>query len=380
MARGTAPFNPEALRDIRRRRRVDGRLLSSAELARRLGTSKSRVLAYEKGTSVPEPGRIEQLAKVFGIQPRHLCTPSSDAENGIRHLRAAAGLTAAETADFLGVSRTTYRDLELFAQLPARHDGTVPHRLAAAFSVNVRTVHRALTSHPEAVRRRAELTRLLDALFARAHEEFQVAAVHADEPDLKAVAALLRRPVGMTCRLVNHEIGRLRGDLKERALARATAAYAQNRTDMDRATVRAELLSERIERAAIAAASALPRFLSEAMPSRQWRLTVRLLNGEAVPEQRALHLAEPEVWRALMHRGLVERYRTGGDSGGDLFALSAHGVSRALNEARLYACLYPRVPTPSRQARQRPYLTRGAHRWAAAPSPVHGRSGAAAIS
>lgn len=376
MARGTAPFSSTALRDVRRRKPVDGQLLSAAELARRLGTSKSRVLAYEKGTSVPEPGRIEQLARVFGIPPRQLCTPSGDSEHGIRQLRTMAGLTSAEVADFLGVSRTTYRELELCAKLPARHDGTLPLRLALAFSVSLKTVHRALNSHPQSIRRRTEIERLLTVLFERAYDRFRPPAIAPDEPELLAIAQLLRRPVGMTCRLVNHELGRLRGDLKERALAEATAAYAQSEEDMQRARSRAELLTDRIDRAAVVVAASLLRFLSEAMPSRQWRLTVRLLSGEAVPEQRALHLAEPEVWRGLLTRGLVVRDRST-DSGADVFALSASGMARALNEARLYACLYPRVPTPSRstraQAKQRLLARSARKRWTSA-APVRGRA------
>ncbi|MFF4276413.1 helix-turn-helix domain-containing protein [Streptomyces sp. NPDC001536] len=362
MARGTAPFSSTALRDIRRHRPVDGQLLSAAEVARRLGTSKSRVLAYEKGTSIPEAGRIEQLAKVFGVAPRHLCAAPADLEHGIRHLRATAGLTTAEVADFLGISRTTYRELELSAKLPSRHDGMLPLLLARAFSVHVRTVHRALTSHPQAVLRRGEIAQLLNALFGRAHERFTPPAVHTDEPELLRIAELLRRPVGMTARLVTHELARLRNDLKERALAEANAAYAQTDEDMEHALARVKFLTERIDRAPADTAARLVRFLSEAMPSRQWRLTVGLLSGESVPEQRALHLAEPEVWRGLLTRGLAVRERSP-DSATDSFTLSPGGMARALNEARLYACLYPRVPTPSRstraQVRQR-LLARGA--------------------
>ncbi|MFD8819722.1 helix-turn-helix domain-containing protein, partial [Streptomyces sp. NPDC059627] len=138
MARGTAPFSSAALSEVRRRRRVDGRLLSAAELARRVGTSKSRILAYEKGTSVPEPQRIEQLAEVFGIPPRRLCPAVPDAADAIRRLRVAAGLTSAEAAERLGISRNTYRDLELHPKHPARRDATQPQRGCQWFAVSPR--------------------------------------------------------------------------------------------------------------------------------------------------------------------------------------------------------------------------------------------------
>jgi transcriptional regulator with XRE-family HTH domain len=373
MARGTAPFNPKALSDVRRHRQVDGRRLSAAELARRVGTSKARILAYENGTSVPEPGRIEQLAEVFGIAPRQLCKVPADSEHGIRHLRISAGLTTAEAADLLGVSRTTYRELEQYAKLPARHDGTLPLRLAQAFSASPRQIHRALSSHPQAVKRREEITRLLTSLFERAHKPYTTVAISADEPELLALAALLRRPAGMTCRLVNHELVRLRGDLRDRELARATEAYAQSEEDMRRARTRVTALTERIDRAADVAAHSLPRFLAEAMSGRQWRLAVRLFTGEPVPDQRLIDVAEPEAWRGLITQGLIARERRS-EAGAVGLTLSPEGLDRVLSEARLYACLYPRIPTPSRsaraQARQRLLLTRGTRkRWQSAATP-----------
>ncbi|MFD3585720.1 helix-turn-helix transcriptional regulator [Streptomyces sp. NPDC058683] len=351
MARGTAAFSPAALRDVRGSRRVDGRLLSAAELARRVGTSKSRILAYEQGTSVPEPQRIRQLAEVFAISPGLLCPPGRDTAGGIRQLRVAAGLTAAEAAGRLGMSRTTYRDLELHAKLPARQHGTLPSLLAEVFSVSEGTVSHALGSHPQAAQRRQEIVRLLNVLFDRAHDRYRPAIIGADEAELQALAELLRRPVGVTCRLVNHELGRLRRDLKERAREVATAAYSQNEEVMRRAHGKVEALSERIDRAAVSVASSLTRFLAEAVTSRQWHLMVRLLGAaEPVPDAQLLDWGDPEAWQGLAAQGLITRERTP-DNGSGGFVLSAEGLARALNEARLYACLYPRAPAPSRSAR-----------------------------
>ncbi|MFF4900039.1 helix-turn-helix domain-containing protein [Streptomyces sp. NPDC001068] len=373
MARGTAPFSSAALRDARRRRRVDGRLLSAAELARRVGTSKSRILAYEKGTSVPEPQRIEQLARVFGIPPRRLCPPASDTANGIRRLRVAAGLTSAEAAEQLGISRNTYRDLELHAKLPARQHGTLPQRLAEVFAVSTRAVHRSLDSHPQTTERREEIARLLAALFLRAHETGRPATVGADEPDLQSLAALLRRSTGITCRLVDHELGRLRDDLRERAAEEATAAYGQHEDDIRRARDRIVTLTERIDRAAVQAAGSWTRFLAEAMTGRQWRLVVRLLNAEPVPDGRLLEFGDLEAWQGLAARGLITRERIPeGGAGG--FVLTPTGLARALHEARLYTCLYPRVSAPSRTARviaRRKFLD-ARRRWTPA-APVHNR-------
>lgn len=135
MARGTARFDAGILRKLRASRKVDGRHLSAAELARLLKTSKARVLAYEQGTSVPEPKRVAQMAQVFNVHPRELYQARTGKADQIKDLRCYAGLTAAELAKAVGVSRTTYRDVERLAILPARDDGTLPLKIAEALGL-----------------------------------------------------------------------------------------------------------------------------------------------------------------------------------------------------------------------------------------------------
>ncbi|MEV0264310.1 helix-turn-helix transcriptional regulator [Streptomyces sp. NPDC050617] len=346
MARGAAPFDHRALRELRRSTAVYGHQLSAAELARRLGTSKARVLAYEGGTSVPEAGRIAELAEVFGVPTKALYRMPPRLEDGIRHLRFSAGLTMAELATRLGISGAAYRDLEHYALLPARNDGTLPLRLARELCVSLREIETALNRHPHATERRRKITQMLEPLFLRAHVRNAPAVVDVDEPALLNIARLLRRPPGVVSRLVNYELSRLRGWLRMRAEAEVRVAYAQNEREASRAQKRIAATTRYIDRAAQRAAATLVRFLAEAMSSRQWRTVVHLVNREVtVPESRARELADPEAWDGLVARRFVTHERSS-DSGPGAYSLSAQGLDRILAQAQLYACLYPRASTP----------------------------------
>jgi transcriptional regulator with XRE-family HTH domain len=120
MARGTTDFDGEALRAARLTRPVDGELLSAQALAKRLGTSKSRILAYENNTSKPDPKRIAQISELFDLPARRLRRNRALAD--IHGLRCQLGLTVAEAAAQAGISRTSYANLERHALLPVRDD------------------------------------------------------------------------------------------------------------------------------------------------------------------------------------------------------------------------------------------------------------------
>ncbi|WP_369358863.1 helix-turn-helix transcriptional regulator [Streptomyces sp. cg2] len=362
MPRGAAPFDHRVLAGLRRTRTVDGNLLSAAELARRLGTSKARVLAYEAGTSVPEAARIAELARIFRVPARELYQEPARPEDSIRTLRLGAGLTMAELAARLGISVAAYRDLERAARLPARTDGTLPLRLARELSVQVREIDEALDRHPHASERRQKITQLLEELFARAHTTHTAAVIDMEDPQLLGVAHLLRRPPSVVCRLVNRELALLRQSLRVGAEARASLAYAQGEREAQRARHLITVQTQAVEEAPERAATTLVRFLAEAMSSRQWRALVHLVNRESpVPEPRARELADPEAWDGLVARNFVTRERVSGN-GPLVYALSSWGLGRVMAQAPLYACLYPRAPAPDEQLalrhRLRPWARR----------------------
>jgi transcriptional regulator with XRE-family HTH domain len=345
MARGAARFDAQILHNLRASRPVSGRLLSAHDLAKRVGTSKARILAYEKGTSVPEPGRVAQLAAVYGVPTRELYEPIPVRQMQLRDLRGYAGLTAAEVASRLSISRTTYRDIELHAILPARDDGTLPLRLADVLGHPLPMVHRALDNHPQAELRRIEIATHLESLFARARLPHVPAVVNPDEPGLLAIAQLLRRPIGVVCRLVNYELSLYRSMLKEHAQSEIEGAYAQTSRDAREAKAEAARLTERISEASIRSASSLVRFLAEAMNSRQWRIVVRLLEGETFAEPLDTDLAE--VWPGLVARKFVAERP---DTIGPMYMLTTEGLIQCRGQIGRYGCLYARVAAPRRIA------------------------------
>ncbi|RLV08416.1 hypothetical protein CTZ27_06320 [Streptomyces griseocarneus] len=343
VARGSADFDGSALRKLRTTRPVDGRLLSAAALGARVGTSKARILSYERRRSVPEPGRIVQLADVFGVSPS-LLSASDTCYPSIRDLRVQAGLTAAELAEGVGVSRTTYRDVERLARLPARDDGNLRRLLAGHLRVKRADIDRALHHHPVAIARRAQVTDQLTEIFKRAHEQHIPAVVEVDDPGLLTIAGLVQRAPTVICRLVNHELARFRKLLKDRGVARLEAAYAQTERAAEQADERRRRITVLLETAPARSADRLTAFLTEAMPAKQWRAMVALADAgpEGVTLARALE--EYEIWDALLDRSFADYLvRTDGSA----FVLSRRGRGVIRADFRMYACLYPRAGVPS---------------------------------
>ncbi|MCC3774022.1 helix-turn-helix domain-containing protein [Streptomyces sp. UNOB3_S3] len=345
MARGRADFDGHALRVLRATRAVDGRLLSAAALAARVGTSKARILAYENNRSVPEPARIAELARVFKVPPDRLS--ASDARHlSVRDLRVHAGLTAEQVAASLGVSRRTYRDVESMARLPVRDDGTLRIRLAACLGVPLGRINRALHHHPLAIARRAQIADHLTALFQRAHRTHVPAVVTPDDERLRAVAALVQRVPTVVCRLVNNELVRYRRLLRGQAMAELEAAYAEDEHAARQAKERRRRFTGLVETAPARSAEVLSSFLAEAMSARQWRAMVSLVDtGAEGIAVRHPSDADAGVWNALLERSFVTRV-VHVEQGVHIHVLSSRGLNAMRGEFRMYACLYPRVATP----------------------------------
>ncbi|MFF0010818.1 helix-turn-helix transcriptional regulator [Streptomyces sp. NPDC005374] len=345
MARGTADFDGRALRATRQTRPVDGELLSAQALAERLGTSKSRVLAYENNTSTPDPKRIAEIIRLFGIdEPRKLRRNRVLAD--IHGLRCQRGLTMAEAAAQVGISRSGYANLERHALLPVRDDGTVRMNLARVFGVAPAVIDRALLRHPEAVARQTQLARQLGIVFERAHQEHTPAVIDVDDPLLLRIAPLVQRPTRVACRLVNAELDAYRDLLRDHARMKVDAAFAQSTADAALAHKRRSRLETLIKEAAPVASKNLSRFLSEAMNVRQWRLMVALANagldGIALPS--TTRYASVEDLTVLQ----IRQYATVLQRGDQTYATPTEGgiATVRTNYAR-YGRLYPRVPAPN---------------------------------
>ena len=324
---------------------MEGRLLSASRLAELVGTSKSRILAYENGASVPDPSRVFALAKVFGVPARELYKPIKG-PTSLRDMRAFACLTAAEVAAYIGVSRATYRDLEQSAIVPPRHASAVLGRLSEVLSLPPRMIERALESHPTARERRREIADLLAELFDRAHVRDTPAAVSPGEPGLVSVADLLRRPPSVVCRLVNSEMNRLRRMLLNHAVQSHAAAYAQTPSAKQHAETQMDQTGDAIARFPKTVALALDRFTAWALTSHEWRILVQLSETTFihVSEEVLDDASEQSLWYGLATRDFVisDRDRAGSKA----YVLTLKGIREVQSNADRYACLYPRVSAP----------------------------------
>lgn len=339
---------------------MEGRLLSASRLAELVGTSKSRILAYEKGTSVPDPSRVLALAKVFGVPTRELYKPIKG-PTSLRDMREFACLTAAQVASYIKVSRATYRELEQSAIVPPRHASTLLAGLSAVLDLPSGMVERALESHPAVQGRRQAIADLLAVLFDRAHIRDTPAAVSPEEEAVVVLAELLRRPPGVTCRLVNNEMNRLRRMLLNHAIQSHAAAYAQTPAAKVQAEVQMDHVGNVIARFPKSAATVLDRFTSWALTGNEWRVLVQLHETTYihVSDEALFDPSEHSLWLGLQAREFVvpDRDRLGVSK---TYVLSVKGLREIQNNADRYGCLYPRVPAPRarseayRVARARP--------------------------
>lgn len=102
-----ASFDPEALRRLRRARR-----LSHDALAERVSIARPNLIAYEQGKKRPSPRTLRALATGLGADPIQLLAVTARTAT-LADLRAAkAGLTTTETAAALGVPRHSYDRME----------------------------------------------------------------------------------------------------------------------------------------------------------------------------------------------------------------------------------------------------------------------------
>ncbi|MGW2837014.1 helix-turn-helix domain-containing protein [Streptomyces sp. NPDC001493] len=358
MARGAAKFDATILRQLRASREVNGRLLSAVELAELLGTSKARVLAYEHGSSVPEPGRVAEIAAIFKVNARELYEPLPDGYmDQLKDLRSYAGLTAAQLASMIGVSRTTYREIERLAILPARHDGTLPLQIANALALPLGMIHRALDHHPAAAERRSRIAEHLVRIFERAAVPHGPTAVAPEHEEVLQLSAHFRRPASVVCRLLNYDLGRYRALLKRYKTTEIELAYEQSTMKQEGLRALLSDLSNQIERRPHDVASSQLRFLAEAMSGQQWRTMVDLAQRNG--RQYSLDdMGDPRtgyLWEGLLERKFVtfDPSPTGLN-----VQVTAYGLENCLSRSAYYRCLYPRMQVPPTVFRRASQLQR----------------------
>ncbi|HEX7536489.1 MAG TPA: helix-turn-helix transcriptional regulator [Dermatophilaceae bacterium] len=132
-------FDQEALRRARERAG-----LTQHELARRVGVAGGeRVSMWERGASQPRPELLPPLAAALGLTPADLLVPDLIGSD-LRRLRFLAGLSSAELAEAIHLSKVTLKRWEAghLERLPV--SGTLK-ALAGALGVTVPAVRQAMT-------------------------------------------------------------------------------------------------------------------------------------------------------------------------------------------------------------------------------------------
>lgn len=105
---GVDGFDPERLRSIRERRRAEAGEVgkwTQAHVAQLVGVERTYYLLWESGDRTPGPAALVRLAEVLEVAPHEL-TSLDPAGASLRQLRELAGLTQADVAQQLGMSRS----------------------------------------------------------------------------------------------------------------------------------------------------------------------------------------------------------------------------------------------------------------------------------
>ncbi|HEX9889024.1 MAG TPA: helix-turn-helix transcriptional regulator [Nitriliruptorales bacterium] len=116
--RGVRGYDPEALRRARetKRERTGAKPgeWTQEHVAELMGVARTNYMAWERTegtTRTPTPATIKRLAELLDVTPEELTTVTPD-EATLADLRSWAGLTQADVAAGLAVSRPTYAMIE----------------------------------------------------------------------------------------------------------------------------------------------------------------------------------------------------------------------------------------------------------------------------
>ncbi|MFC7994319.1 helix-turn-helix transcriptional regulator [Streptomyces pilosus] len=355
MARGLADFSPSQLRDHRMNvyARSDRVAMTAEELARAAGTTKAQILAYENGHRVPDPRRIQALAKALKVHPWALMNPEGRDDWSVADMRRACGLRAQDVVHTLGVSPKVYRRFETEGIVPSRRPQFLDE-VAEAFDIPRKWLERAIDQTPAVKERRLHVTTLVKKLADRyvpATGPWNGPA--GDDPDLLNLATAYGRPLARLRRVMTYELGELRHkhlrSLRERVIAdydtnrdrQASARYAAHRWD--------DILTRDLNRIP----ARLEAFHRNAQPSDVWELLVELYNCDAVARGEGLWAVASYLTdsTSALPPHLVEQHLL---EGIPVCRLSTAGLSHVTRFAGLYAALYP--------ATRRPKANRGSAR------------------
>lgn len=293
MTRGSHPFDSYALHKARHHAN-----LSLSQLANLVGTTKAQIIRYESGSARPEPGRLAQLARALKTSALTLIGTTVE-QATLTELRAAAGLTAAATAEALGMSRSTYRILE--------HEGRYPHgrervveQLACVLGTLPGQIRTAVARTPAVEERRLRLISLTEELTELLWSPYAEPAVEHGSERIAALADIAGQPVEQVQRLMAYLLDLGRGHVLRHLGSLGEAAYAQTARQRVQARRRSVHLRDTLKMWPDVLVEALD-WLSDALTSKEWRSLVRVARAEhdAVP---GVPVADGRELTALLSR------------------------------------------------------------------------------
>ncbi|MFJ4836361.1 HAD hydrolase-like protein [Streptomyces sp. NPDC088747] len=321
-----------------------GQGISAAELARRIGATKAQVIAYENGSSKPDPRRIRALADALGVEPLQLSDTSDKAEWSLADRRRAQGMTAAEVSSELKLSLRAYRRLEAEGLVPARRLGVLDD-LAALLRISVGDVEGCLARAPMLAQRLDEVREPLTCLLHFYLRPRILEKPQQDDDEIIALADLYRRPPLVLARILSYEIDRLRTVQRRQANYRTAADFGATVEAQDKGH-RAALAESRKFRDVI---ETLPQRLDEffrvMLPQDVWRLlalmyALRPLGGW-LPGGRLQ--TQPQSWNDVPSY-LLDRRAAGKDAVGEMdYRISEQGSKHCSTYRQWYDACYPAV-------------------------------------
>ncbi|MEW1719331.1 helix-turn-helix domain-containing protein [Streptomyces sp. NPDC093109] len=343
MARGLAVMFDGGKLRAARIRADGGSGLTTAQLARLVGTTSAQIDAYEQGRGRPDPERISALAHALGIAPLELSDLSSKNVWTLAELRRAKGLRASDLSTRLGMSPRSYRRLETEGIVPAKHFG-LPVRVAAVLGISVAELERHLSRapglHARLHRAREPFLRLIDdyvrpgCLDLPGQDDFEV----------RQLAAAHHRPAGTVARVVGHELVRIRGMRRRLAGFNASADFGASFGEQAIGFTAAQEEAQRIERRVTALPQRMDAFFRCMLPRELWRVLAllhALRSAELWLPAEQLQSTAEQLRAMPAHLVTVRRAPDGGEV--PQFRISEEGAKHCATYRPWYDACYPEV-------------------------------------
>lgn len=359
MARGLADFDPRALYEFRSAKIYveggAGRLTAEA-LAKRIGTTKAQILAYENGHRTPDPQRIRALAEALGVRPQDLMRREGRRGWDVADIRRASGLTAGDVVKELCISPKSYRRFEQQGIVPVRRPRFLDD-VAGALGVKYVALQAAMDNIPAVAERRrrgAEIIQELAGLYV--HNPGVWRGPDLEDPGVLQLATLYGRPPQRIRRILTRLLGELRQlsvrMQREKIIADFDPELAHQQRAISAIERWEEVYSMEIARIPVR----LEGFHRSAQPSDAWQALVDLSDAGTRPDG-------PWVFSALLGRSetlaqlppfLVRQQEFEGVPAAQL---TADGHVHVRNFQELYAALYPSLRRPRARASRRSTTT-----------------------